>query len=591
MLGLSTTAGDDTISATDRLTLQARLPLPGIVSDMLLSPDGQTAYAATGSSGVQIVDISNPNAPVVRYGMRLPGAAVDLDRADNRLYAAATGQQGGLHTVVLRDAAAPYLESTLPISGSLRGVQVVGERAYLAAGFAGGLQVVDITTMPLPTLVARVDTDGSAEDITVVGQVAFLADGREGVRSYDISDPNNPRELDRLELSGTATAVRVAGERAYVALGGQGFAFVDISNPDDMELLAYQRLEGSVSEVVATDAQLLVAARSGGLYSLDAGDLRERGRFETLAQTRDAQLVNDVLYVAAGRQGLALLDARGSKLSLLGRLPLGGIAAAVRVVDDLAFVATGSGGLQIVDVSNPISPTLVSSVVLDGAVTQVEVTDTAAFLAAGNQGVQVVDITEVVTRTNEVTTTNPVTPTLIAGYDTPDTALDVHLAGDQMYVADVSSVLAFERRDTFSLTLLHDYNLPSLTYAQQVHRGDNWLLIANGGLNSGLLLLEPGESISPTVLSRLDLALYGSPYTFQVTGDQVYVATGIGGVQAIDVSQPRAPAIRGSYNTPGVAHAVAISGERLYVADDDGGVQVLQLAPLEPQGWLPRVQR
>ncbi|NJL33485.1 MAG: hypothetical protein HC893_06070, partial [Chloroflexaceae bacterium] len=73
--------------------------------------------------------------------------------------------------------------------------------------------------------------------------------------------------------------------------------------------------------------------------------------------------------------------------------------------------------------------------------------------------------------------------------------------------------------------------------------------------------------------------------------DQVYVATGIGGVQAIDVSQPRAPAIRGSYNTPGVAHAVAISGERLYVADDDGGVQVLQLAPLEPQGWLPRVQR
>ena len=47
-------------------------------------------------------------------------------------------------------------------------------------------------------------------------------------------------------------------------------------------------------------------------------------------------------------------------------------------------------------------------------------------------------------------------------------------------------------------------------------------------------------------------------------------------LQIIDVSNPAAPVLRGSYHTPGHAMSVFISGSLTYVADGDGGLVILR---------------
>ena len=58
----------------------------------------------------------------------------------------------------------------------------------------------------------------------------------------------------------------------------------------------------------------------------------------------------------------------------------------------LAYVADGADGLQIIDVSNPASPTLVGSVDTPGEAQDVVITGDRAYVADGLGGLQIVNV-------------------------------------------------------------------------------------------------------------------------------------------------------------------------------------------------------
>ena len=79
-----------------------------------------------------------------------------------------------------------------------------------------------------------------------------------------------------------------------------------------------------------------------------------------------------------------------------------------------------------------------------------------------------------------------------------------------------------------------------------------------------------------------------------MAGDYAYVADAYSGLQVIDVSNPQAPALAGSYDTPGEARGVAVAGDYAYVADWSSGLQVIDVsnpqAPHSPEATTRRVQ-
>ena len=151
---------------------------------------------------------------------------------------------------------------------------------------------------------------------------------------------------------------------------------------------------------------------------------------------------NHHLYVAAHGAGLATFKTApltGAPTSKLG--VLGGFENAWKIDIDGSFgyVADGAGGLKVVDLSFPGSPSMVTSLATNALARDVDAADNRVFVALGGGGVDVFD------------TSIPTAPVLIDNIDAMGSAQAVSVSGPWLSVAAWSHLSVY---DTQSLTLL-----------------------------------------------------------------------------------------------------------------------------------------
>ncbi|WP_196803242.1 cadherin domain-containing protein, partial [Dolichospermum circinale] len=99
-------------------------------------------------------------------------------------------------------------------------------------------------------------------------------------------------------------------------------------------------------------------------------------------------------------------------------------AQGVQVVSNYAYVADGESGLQIIDISNPSTPTRKGNYDTSGYAYDVQVVGNYAYVADAYSGLQIIDIS------------NPTNPTRKGNYDTSGYARGVQVVGNYAYVAD-----------------------------------------------------------------------------------------------------------------------------------------------------------
>ncbi len=259
----------------------------------------------------------------------------------------------------------------------------------------------------------------------------------------------------------------------------------------------------------------------------------------------------------------------------------------VQVVSDLAFVADDADGLQIIDVSDTSNPVLRGSSIALGDAVDVQVADNLAYVADQKYGLQIVDVDV------------PTSPRLLASYPTPTAARAVQVVGGRAYIVTgtgyppyASQLLLFDVRDTNHLSLQGSYTALADAYRMDVV-GD--LAYVTDG-NAGLQIIDVSNPASPTLRG---LYYTSSAIDIQVVDDLAYLAYPISYVdpdtrlEIVDVSDPANPIWRGRYQTPGATVALQITGDRVYVADRNGGLQILGFHPerLPPKMFLPLVQR
>ena len=196
---------------------------------------------------------------------------------------------------------------------------------------------------------------GDATDVVVVGNRAYVAFGYGGLLILDISNPANPVRLGGCETGGYARSVAVSGTVAYVADDWKGLQIIDVSHPASPVRLARYDMEMAWS--VAVSGTVACVA--------DYGVARE----------------------------LRIIDVSNPSHPVgLSSFATAYPAVAVAVSGTVAYVAealyTDEGGntatdgcLEIIDISNPSSPRLLSSPV-GGAVLSVAVSGTVAYVTS-----------------------------------------------------------------------------------------------------------------------------------------------------------------------------------------------------------------
>jgi hypothetical protein len=202
------------------------IAIPGTAEDV--DVNGDHAYVAAGTAGLQVVDISDRHLPTIIGSADTPGSALAVQVSEDFAYVADAGS--GIRIFDISNPQ-PTFVGTLDTTGSARDIAILNNLLYVADGLSG-LEIIDVLNPSAPSLVGSLNTPGNSQgiDISSNGNIAVVADGTTGVYVIDVTNPASPSILGNVD-TGTASDVVISGNYAYVADSQNSLTIVDISVP------------------------------------------------------------------------------------------------------------------------------------------------------------------------------------------------------------------------------------------------------------------------------------------------------------------------------------------------------------------------
>ncbi len=203
--------------------------IPGYANSVAVN--GNYAYIAAGSAGLQVVDVSDRANPRVVAGLPLQGNANSI--VIHGPYAFVASGVFGLQIVDIAHPLTPVFVGHYMTSGEAWDVVVKGTTAYVAAG-ASGLQMVDVSSPAFPFLVGAVAVPGTAKgvDVDTVRKLAVVAAGTGGLQVINVAVPSSPSIVGAVALN-DARDLALAGNYAMVAAFQQSLVSIDLTAPSN----------------------------------------------------------------------------------------------------------------------------------------------------------------------------------------------------------------------------------------------------------------------------------------------------------------------------------------------------------------------
>ncbi len=211
---------------------------------------GHYLFAANGSDGLRIFDITNPtNLVSVGHTNNSENGGGAMGVANCGDYAYVANSNDGMRIYDVSDPTRPVCVGHAPeiamaasfgiaVSGTAKipsdklfGKRKTGAQYAFLANYNDGLRIYDVSNPAKPKRVAHLNDGGTALNATVSENYVYLANDYDGLRIYDISNPANPTKVGHLKDTGYPRGVVVAGKYAYVANNFYGFSIFDVSNP------------------------------------------------------------------------------------------------------------------------------------------------------------------------------------------------------------------------------------------------------------------------------------------------------------------------------------------------------------------------
>jgi hypothetical protein len=326
-----------------------------VVLGSTTDPKQQTAYVAAGTSGLAIVDVSNPTKPVVVGQLAVPFGADAVAVDPTRAIAAVVAAGSDLHFVDVSDPKNPHVVDSVPLDAGL--VVVADGVAYVTDGT--NLDSYDLATH---SQLGQLSFPGAGRFTGLArdGSTLYLMDANKVLRIIDASSLTMTARGSLTLPDGGGTLVAGNGI-VYAAAATDfygGFVTVDVSNPDQPVLISGSdvmppnTLPGTAIAVNGSGKAVLVgAANLGGGKSapgLTLMDLTNPAATDALlasfplpVSARDVALASGVAYVADGTSGLEIVNFLPPDVA--GVPPTASVSAPVADVDP------NTPGIQVVE--------------------------------------------------------------------------------------------------------------------------------------------------------------------------------------------------------------------------------------------------
>jgi len=249
------------------------------------------------SSGLVILDISDPEIPIFVSSYVTPGRTHDIDVENGYAYLA---DDTGLHIIDVSIPEDPVYVSQYDTYGRAFGVFVYGDHVIVACG-SQGLLIFDVSDPSVPDLIGSCYIPFCASGVYVAGNVAYIAAHDFTLYTVDISILSNPTILAVIDTPGYARrGVYLIGNYAFVPDWGAGLQIIDIADPSNPILEGNYNTSGHSLNVYVKDFAYLTDCGSG-IHILNIDDPSDPillASYNTPGTARGIDVVADFIFVA-----------------------------------------------------------------------------------------------------------------------------------------------------------------------------------------------------------------------------------------------------------------------------------------------------
>ncbi len=226
---------------------------------------------------------------------------------------------------------------------------------------------------------------------------------------------------------------------------------------------------------------------------------------------------------------------------------------------DLAFIPGGLGGLNIVDVSDPIHPSVVSSYHAGGCdwgrIYSWTVSGDFAYGTGRECGVHILNISDITQ------------PSLSSVY------LDQNQSDQRYEHAETDGNILYLSKHQLGIELVDISQPLTPTQVSNFETENAWaslveediLYVADGG--AGIKIISVADPSDPQLMGSMETS--GTAKDLSRVDHFLFVAAGAAGVDMIDISDPYNPTLVDNYNTSGYASRVSANLSRIAVSDWD----------------------
>jgi hypothetical protein len=535
---------------------------------------GDLAYVADYANGLQIFDISDPTSPTITgyYNTSMVGEDIFIS-GDHVFVADATN---GLWTINSTIPSAPTFLDFYNTPGSPMEVFVDGDYVFVADSYFG-LQIMNSTDVTDLTMVATYDTGGTsaAEGVYVEGDYAFVAFGEDGLLILDISDLENPTYLGSYNTPGFARDVVVEGDHAFVADSDHGLQIIDITDPANPTFLSTYDTAGWTYDLFVFGNHAYLAAGTSGLIVLDITDVFHPAlvdSFDTPGSSYDVFVDGNYAYLADNNFGLHIF-AQSEYIhpkhmsSIVTPSNPSAYEGGIFTTGNLAYI-TEWGQMQIVNISNPGNPQVLSNLTTPGDSYDVFVAGGFAFIADGgvSGGLQIANISD------------PMNPHIVSFLNSSISVYDVFVEGNNAFIGGGGGLKIVDITDVMNPSVIGSYFTYGGISSIDVE-GD--IAVLCDSYSDSILTVDITNPKNPSLLGSVNVS--EGVLDVCIEGNYAYIACYEDGLHIVDIQNPKNPVVVSNITIPSISINVFVEGDFAYVAQWSHGLAIINITdPLHP---------
>lgn len=222
-------------------------------------------FVANDYNGALIYDISNPTFPTLVKNINMPGRTLSVYVYEDRLYMA--NDLGVLHVYNINDIANPVkLYDNIQFYGQGNDIKIMiinNMRYAVIASGNSGIKIVSFDEQSLPFVKKVINTSASGNVFKILTDQNdfYTAEGINGIRKYNLSNPDNPLLIKHKVNIGTIVDIAMNDYLIYAARGDLGIAVLE---RNDFAVISEYDTQGYSNSVAIDARNLYIADRDNG---------------------------------------------------------------------------------------------------------------------------------------------------------------------------------------------------------------------------------------------------------------------------------------------------------------------------------------